>query len=135
MISPGREPGVPRAVNSQAPEGRQETEMRASFVNARISVAAPRLFFLFLAPYLGLLTAFGRRDAPSPASGRWPAILGLGHCRCRRRFRVRRPQALGESGGSSIQNSESGIGRSTGRLARQILPLCGSYLIIKSGSG
>jgi hypothetical protein len=28
---------------------------------------------------LGLLTAFGRRDAPSPASGRWPAIPGLGH--------------------------------------------------------
>ena len=54
MISPGREPGVPRGVNSQAPEGRQKTEMRASFVNARISVAAPRLFFLFLAPYLGL---------------------------------------------------------------------------------
>jgi len=26
-----------------------------------------------------LLTAFGRRDAPSPASGRWPAIPGLGH--------------------------------------------------------
>jgi hypothetical protein len=28
---------------------------------------------------LGLLTAFGRRDAPSPASGRWPEIAGLGH--------------------------------------------------------
>ena len=26
-----------------------------------------------------LLTPFGRRDAPSPASGRWPAIPGLVH--------------------------------------------------------
>jgi len=26
-----------------------------------------------------LLTPFGRRDAPSPASGRRPAIPGLGH--------------------------------------------------------
>ena len=26
-----------------------------------------------------LLTPVGRRDAPSPASGRWPAIPGLGH--------------------------------------------------------
>ena len=28
---------------------------------------------------LGLRTAFGRRDAPSPVSGRWPAIPDLGH--------------------------------------------------------
>ena len=26
-----------------------------------------------------MLTAYGRRDAPSPASGQWPAIPGLGH--------------------------------------------------------
>jgi len=34
---------------------------------------------IFCTCFLGLLTAFGRRDAPSPASGRWPAIPSLGH--------------------------------------------------------
>jgi len=34
---------------------------------------------LFVVLTLGLRTAFGRRDAPSPASGRWPAIPDLGH--------------------------------------------------------
>jgi len=33
----------------------------------------------FVVLTLGLRTAFGRRDAPSPASGRWPAIPDLGH--------------------------------------------------------
>ena len=33
----------------------------------------------FVSVFLGLLTAFGRRDAPSPASGRWPAIPDLVH--------------------------------------------------------
>jgi len=34
---------------------------------------------LYAVPTLGLRAAFGRRDAPSPASGRWPAIPDLGH--------------------------------------------------------
>ena len=34
---------------------------------------------LFVVLALGLRTAFGRRDAPSPASGQWPAIPDLGH--------------------------------------------------------
>jgi hypothetical protein len=44
-----------------------------------LAVAAPRLVYFILLCFLGLLTAFGRRDAPLPASGRWPAIPGLGH--------------------------------------------------------
>ncbi len=40
---------------------------------------APGAFFFLISRYLGLRTAFRRRDAPSPASGRWPAIPGLGH--------------------------------------------------------
>jgi len=43
-----------------------------------VSVAPFRGLFIILPLYPGLLTAFGRRDAPSPASGRWPAIPGLG---------------------------------------------------------
>jgi len=44
-----------------------------------ISVAPPGLKSTGHNRYLGLLTAFGRRDTPSPASGRQPAIPGLGH--------------------------------------------------------
>ena len=39
----------------------------------------PRASYLFVVLTLGLRTAFGRRDAPSPAIGRWPAIPDLGH--------------------------------------------------------
>jgi hypothetical protein len=34
---------------------------------------------MFVGRRLRLRTAFGRREAPLPASGRWPAIPGLGH--------------------------------------------------------
>ena len=39
----------------------------------------PGAFSFLISRYLELRTAFGRRDAPSPASGRWPAIPDLGH--------------------------------------------------------
>jgi hypothetical protein len=51
----------------EAPEGRQICRRSAAQFN----------YWGHLTP--GLLTAIGRRDAPSPASGHWPPVPDYGH--------------------------------------------------------
>ena len=81
MISLGRKPQVPGSRNKQQAAERRQT-IRDQWLQLTLqpqSAAPPGFNYLFLSSFLGLRTAFGRRDAPSPASGRRPAIPGLGH--------------------------------------------------------
>ena len=84
-----------RATGEGRRPGRRALEYRypfaGSFIPTLISVTGERLtpragicrpfpaHNLLVRRFLGLLTTIGRRDAPSPASGRWPTIPGLDH--------------------------------------------------------
>ena len=59
--------------------GRNIAVIPAAHGTDRCLSPPPGASCLFVVLPLGLRTAFGRRDAPSPASGRWPAIPDLGH--------------------------------------------------------
>ena len=80
MDSLGREPQDSRPQNNHQPRSGDRCPGRRAAAYAAAENLPPLWgFFLFVVVTLGLLTAFGRGDAPSPASGRWPGIPGLGH--------------------------------------------------------